>query len=781
MRQRMYWIGLVLVCVPTVAQGQQKYEFKPQFTVGQRWSERRINTFEMTTTVKVQQQVVEQNRQKTRQSYEFEWEVLEITDNVPMTARVKFGSKCGGEAEVNGQTQTVEFPAAGKTIEARRLADGGVDIKPAGANVPEVLEILEDLFEPDLGAFPKKPLAIGESWSWDKQSVAETFGIGADDEGSVICTIKAVSTRDGREVAEITIRVHLKIGEAQEGGGQRIATLTESNLDGRGLMDIEAGRLVEVSLAGNVVVSGIIYAQDENGNFTPQADLDGTGRMTLDSQARLLGEKKTNGLESTAKTGGAEFAGEYSNPEMRLTLKHEADGYKGKLRLGEREFPVRAKADGATLKGSFHSEGHWFDFTATLKGTTLSLSTGGKTHELKKKVVPENPLGTPSSETQAPKKEPANPLGGMETGKAEPDRSAPAPALSPSKTDKGDQPSATRSYSVYRCLDTQGFRDAAGRPLEVFRMLIPQGWRFSGGLTWKINYKNITEMSRVDLVNPVVLTFKVSSADERIVLKTYPEVHFADLRGSPAYEMGGFPTGSNYAGFIVCPTMDPAAYITEYVIPRQLGGLQDARIVETKSLPSVVERYDRETAIVNGAMQGVAAGGVSHQAALVVVDHSVNGLPYREAFVVALGYLQTPGITMWSSRLNISMRAPREEVEQWQPVIATMLNSVEFNMRWVGELIRVQKRAEGVIVDVDKFCQKIDAEITANRANTNAQIQRDMYPRLAPFCDHVGADGKRYFLETDKQHQMNENGLIRSALTLPDKEGWTRMPEYTGR
>lgn len=337
------------------------------------------------------------------------------------------------------------------------------------------------------------------------------------------------------------------------------------------------------------------------------------------------------------------------------------------------------------------------------------------------------------------------------------------------------------SFAVYRCLDERGFRDPAGRPLEIFRMLIPQGWRFNGGATWKINHKNAAALTRVDLVNPVTLTFQVSSPDGGVVVQTYPEVHFADLRGSPVYDMGVIQDGGDYAGFTVCPVVDPATYITEFVIPRQRGALQNARIVESRSLASMVRRYDREAAIVNAALQGVAAGGVSHQAALVVVDYDLNGQPYREGFVVVLGYLQTPGITMWSSRLNISMRSPRAEVERWQPIVATMLNSVEFNMRWVGELMRIQKRAGDTIIDVDRFCQKVDAEITANRAETNAQIHRDMYPRLAPFVDHVGADGKKYFLETDQQHQMNEQGLIRSGDTLPDQEGWTRMPEYTGR
>lgn len=779
MIKRMYVIGLILLCTPGPARADEKYQLRPRFTAGQQWSEQRINTYEMATTVKVGQQVMEQSREKNRQTLEYEWEVLDIARERPAAARVKFGRQCGGEAESNGEKQSVKFPAAGKTVEVRRTKDNGMKIKPADADVPEVRDFLEDLFEPDLGTFPKEPLAIGESWSWAKQAVAETFGLGDDDGGSVTCTLKSVSLREGRKTVELAIRVRLKVENAQESNGQRIATLTESNLEGHGLMDVAAGRLVELQLAGNVVVSGIVSAPDANGNMTPQADLDGAGRMTLEAKARILGEKKADEPSPAAQPDDADFTGEYANSEMQLTLKQEADGYRGTITLGGRELPVKGKRDGAVLKGAFQSEEHWFDFTAVLKGATLSLTTGGKTHELKKKGTPKNPLGGSSSEEKPAKQEPPNPLGRKTDKDSSKDQKASADPKP--KSDKGGPASVATNYTVYRCLDVQGFRDSAGRPLEVFRMLLPEGWQFSGGLEWKINHKNVTALSRVDLVNPVELTFKVSSPGERVVIQAYPEVHFADLRGSPAYEMGAFPTGSDYAGFTVCPTMDPVSYIKEFVIPRQRGGLRNARLVETKDLPSVVRRYDREMAIVNGALQGIAAGSIAHQAAVVVVDHDQNGLAAREAFLVVLAYLQTPGITMWSSRLNLSMRSPREEVDRWQPVVATMLNSVEFNMRWVGELLRVQKQAEGVIIDVDRFCRQVDSEITANRAETNAQIHRDMYPRLAPYCDHVGVDGKRYFLETDQQHQMNEKGQIRSAVTLPDEEGWTRMPEYTGK
>jgi len=758
------------------ASAQQRYDLRPRFAAGQRWAEERTQTFEITTTVKSGQQVLERNQQSNRQVLEIEWEVLAIKDGVPTAARVAFGPKCGSEVTQNGQTQTMRFAAAGTTVEARLLPDGDVEYKPAGAGAPEVAAVFEDLFEINTGAYPRQPVAVGESWLWDNSAVIDAFDIGPDDQGSVKCTLKSVANEQGREIGNVEFRIELKQGAAQEGEGRRIATLTETNLTGTGRLDIAAGRMIELKLTGEVVMSGLVYGTDEAGHLTPQADINGSGRVGMEAHARLLGG---NAPSPTAAppAGGADYAGEYANPEMKLLLTKSADGFTGTIRMNEREFPVRAKPDGAMLKGAFESEGHWFDFTATLAGTTLTLATGGKTHTLQKKVAPVNPLGETTPANPLGGGAPENPLGG---GGSDAGSNRPTPP--PSGEGGGSPPRslAARSYDVFRCVDERGFHDASGRPLEIFHMLLPHGWRFEGGLTWKINQRDVTTLSRVDLVNPADLSFRVLSPDERVVIQAYPEVHFADLRGSPAYNMGMFAPGSDYGGFVVAEVMDPASYITQFVIPRQRGGLQDARIVESKEIPSLAQRYDREAAITTAALQAAGAGGISHRAAMIMVEHQIGGRVFHEAFVVVLGYLQTPGITMWSSRLNLSMRAPREEVEQWRPVIATILGSIEFNMRWVGEYIRLQKRAEGVIIDVDRFCQQVDADITRNRAETNAQIHRDMYPRLAPFCDHTGPDGNRYFLETDLQHQMNERGVIRSDISLPDEAGWTNMPEYTG-
>ena len=335
--------------------------------------------------------------------------------------------------------------------------------------------------------------------------------------------------------------------------GQRIATLAESTLTGRGLMDIAAGRLIETSLAGDVVVSGIVYAADMNGNMQPQADITGQGRMSLESKAKLVGQADPIAVTPPSSAGATDFTGEYTNADMTLTLTHSGEGYEGTLKLGDQAFPIRGNVSGATLRGAFESNGTWFDYTATCSGTTLSLTSGGKTHVLQKKATPRNPLGGDG---------PANPLGkggspaNPKSGAAATSNPTPRPSSTLTSA-AGTAKPAVASYSVFRCLDHQGFRDRAGQPLEVFRMLIPQGWRFDGGVTWKVNLTSPTEMSRVDLVNPAILTFGVHSPHDRVVVQAYPEVHFADLRGSPAAAMGAFPEGSDYGRFCRLPDDGP--------------------------------------------------------------------------------------------------------------------------------------------------------------------------------------------------------------------------------
>ena len=96
----------------------------------------------------------------------------------------------------------------------------------------------------------------------------------------------------------------------------------------------------------------------------------------------------------------ATFSGSYKGDQIALDLASSAGQYSGSLTVGDKKFPVAAKSDGGKLAGHFESEGTRFEFSASMQGNTLTLTSEGNTYTLKKATA--NPLGRPA---------PKNPLG----------------------------------------------------------------------------------------------------------------------------------------------------------------------------------------------------------------------------------------------------------------------------------------------------------------------------------------------------------------------------------
>jgi hypothetical protein len=93
-------------------------------------------------------------------------------------------------------------------------------------------------------------------------------------------------------------------------------------------------------------------------------------------------------------SGGADrFAGHFTSADLSWEAKGDHGSYTGTIKKGDStfEFTADEKPDG--LAGSFTTPDGEFDFRATIKDNTLTLSTGEKQYKLKKF----NPLDTPKS------------------------------------------------------------------------------------------------------------------------------------------------------------------------------------------------------------------------------------------------------------------------------------------------------------------------------------------------------------------------------------------------
>lgn len=95
-------------------------------------------------------------------------------------------------------------------------------------------------------------------------------------------------------------------------------------------------------------------------------------------------EKKTAQLVVSGKipppnplTTKDPYIGTFANEQLRITLDGDNPNYSGQIKFGDQLFPVFAKKVVDGIKGTFESNGHKYDFVATLKDNTLTFFTGG--------------------------------------------------------------------------------------------------------------------------------------------------------------------------------------------------------------------------------------------------------------------------------------------------------------------------------------------------------------------------------------------------------------------
>jgi hypothetical protein len=89
-------------------------------------------------------------------------------------------------------------------------------------------------------------------------------------------------------------------------------------------------------------------------------------------------------LAAAALARAADYSGRFAGETFSIQLQAADGAYTGTIALGDQTFPVSARATEKGLVGEFESQGQKYPFEAVLANGELTLSTGGKTHVLKK-------------------------------------------------------------------------------------------------------------------------------------------------------------------------------------------------------------------------------------------------------------------------------------------------------------------------------------------------------------------------------------------------------------
>ncbi|MBI3097111.1 MAG: hypothetical protein HYY93_02525 [Planctomycetes bacterium] len=196
----------------------------------------------------------------------------EVKDGAPIREQIEYLSCREGESQ--SPNVPVEFkttPLSGQTVSLTMDGKKLVSSVLSGAKVdPAELDGIK-MIEEYAALLPKRPVGVDDVWPVpNEEAVRLVIGgrKGVPTEGSVSCKLKSLETRDGRQLAHLSIDL-LRLKQVPRPGYEM--TLKASN--GELLFDVAAGRPVSLKISGTYDMKG---AEDDV-NGARIADMVGRG------------------------------------------------------------------------------------------------------------------------------------------------------------------------------------------------------------------------------------------------------------------------------------------------------------------------------------------------------------------------------------------------------------------------------------------------------------------------------------------------------------------------
>ena len=260
----------------------------------------------------------------------------------------------------------------------------------------------------------------------------------------------------------------------------------------------------------------------------------------------------------------------------------------------------------------------------------------------------------------------------------------------------------------------------------AFTMLVPKGWLIMGGVYRVDPNRAGGPGNSVAAKNDFALL-----KDQRgtVMLRYLPDVNYAY---GPAVI---FPPGANYNGMLVVPLMDAAGFL-QSTFRNLRPGAANVRVLSLKRLPETIEAYRLAVAPLNQSLMAIGMQPVNVDAARMVVEYDEGGVHFREELAGGVVDMTRSG-GQWSNSRTYALRAPAAEFDAWRRALAIAHHSLAINPRWLAGELRGQNYRAQEVLKVMHEIQRIEAEITANRARTNSAIMHDNYLMLTGQEDYV--------------------------------------------
>ena len=391
-RSALVIASFITLCMPCLAAAQQTCELKLHVVPGQKWSFDATSAIKQKGEVTTNGQPAQEINSAANQHRKGTLEVLAVEDGKPSAMRVSFDADSSSSGNLGGQPVPT-FSLAGKTVTLRRGEGGTTTNDLAEAPDDQTLQELNHMIDPDTSVFPGHAVTIDDQWDANTANLAKQFQLGPDDTVSMKCKLLAIKELDGRQVADVSVT-----GQVVKHDQGFIETTT--TLGGVTRVDLLTGQTLAADIIGKMSSRGSKQVDGPNG-APVKIEVNADGEIESHQSVRPVGGDATVEAQGAAPAmhdnplapRHASLAGSYKGDELSLVIAGDPSHYTGSLTLQDKTYPVVAHSDGKSLAGTFESDGNNFDFTATLDGSTLTLSSGGNTYTLKKAAA--NPLARP--------------------------------------------------------------------------------------------------------------------------------------------------------------------------------------------------------------------------------------------------------------------------------------------------------------------------------------------------------------------------------------------------
>jgi hypothetical protein len=374
-----------MLCLASASALGEEVTFRQVFAAGDKIVFKQSVNSQSNIIATANGQVLQQMKQDQSQLQSGTMTVDEVSADGKVTkATFVFGADCAMTMDGPMGKQSQPSSVAGKTITVTQKANSkelefNPEVDQAGA-----MEITQ-MFRNDGSMMPAKPVAVGDEWKINADEMKNMIPPGANAEAGGSGKLLSVKTVNGRQVAEVEMKMSI-VGDM---GGMKMDT----RIGGKGLVDVQTSRPVDVSLSGPMTVSG-----QQQGPGGQAINLDVKGTMSVTAAATITGTPV--GAVDRPRAADPVFPGnpgENATPvgvftDGKLTLSLPANGAPT-IKLGDKTFAVGDTLwDGKTLNGTFSAGDQSFPFKAVFNGDTVAFESGSRKSSLKKEGGAKNPL-----------------------------------------------------------------------------------------------------------------------------------------------------------------------------------------------------------------------------------------------------------------------------------------------------------------------------------------------------------------------------------------------------